>query len=151
MVQAKSPADDHAADLQRVQTLLGDWDARHYDFHHSVAPITLRLQAHKSHHQDALRFSGSGTSDYFAGADGCGQRRSQRQGSGFVVTHSDILVPALQWFTRVGGPFASIWAEAVAFLRVCFLEQIHKNILRLTCLIVFSSSLALMNLIIKGR
>ena len=144
-MQAKSPAD-----LQRVQTSLGDWDARRYDFHHSVAPITLRLQAHRSHQQDALRFSALGTSDYFAGTDGSGQRQYERQGSGFVVTHGDILAPVLQFFTPVGGPFASTRVEAVALL--CLLEQIRANILPLTRLIVFTDSLCLLDILSKwGR
>jgi ribonuclease HI len=144
-MQAKSPAD-----LQRVQTSLGDWDARRYDFHHSVAPITLRLQAHRSHQQDALRFSVLGTSDYFAGTDGSGQRQYERQGSGFVVTHGDILAPVLQFFTPVGGPFASTRVEAVALL--CLLEQIRANILPLTRLIVFTDSLCLLDILSKwGR
>ena len=134
----------------RVQTLLGNWHERHYDFHHNTVPITQHLKAHRNHQQDSLRFSASGASDYFAGTDGSGQRQSERQGSGFVVTKGEILDPILEFSSPVGGPFASTRVEAVALL--CLLEQVSDSLIPLTRLIVFIDSLCLLDILSRwGR
>ena len=134
----------------QVQASLGNWDVRRYDFHHSDAPSTSWLLSHRKHQQDALRFSASSQSVYFAGTDGSCQRQSERQGAGLVVTQGACLDPILQFAAPVGGPIASLRAEAVAL--VCLLEQIRNMLSDIVRLIVFTDSLGLLNILSRwGR
>ena len=130
-----------------IQTLLGRWDYRRYDFHHHATPVIHRLIAYRNHQQDALRFSASGSLDYFGGTDGSGHRQSERQGSGLVVTQGDNLTPVLHYFAPVGGPFASLRVEAVALL--CLLEKARISLNSLTRLTVFIDSLCLLDILLQ--
>jgi len=133
--------------IVNVQTLLGNWDVRRYDFHHNSSTTPQWLKAYRNHQQDCLRFAASRSTDYFAGTDGSSQRQSERQGSGFVVTQGDDTAPVLQFFAPVGGPLSSIRVEAVALL--CLLEKALEQLSTPTRLTVFIDSLCLLDVLLR--
>ena len=100
-------------DACKLQSLLGSWNKRRYDFHHHPEPIPQQLSLYRIGQQDAILYSGEG---FFAGSDGSVQRKQERMGTGYVVTHGTDLAPIQIFCAPVGGPLASIRAEATGLL-----------------------------------
>ena len=84
-----------------------------YAFHWSEGPVPLPLQFYRENQQDALRHHWDGL---VAGTDGSVDVRSERMGAGYVVGTDP--VPLMTLSIRVGGPLATIRAEAAGLLQL---------------------------------
>ena len=134
-------------DPESVQNLLGKWDSRRYDFHHCAGSVQTQLLQYRSCQQDAAFFVGGGL---FCGSDGSVNRRQEKMGAGSVLTNGDDPTPILQLSSPVGGPLASVRAEAVALL--CLLQEILERSMVPSRLTVFIDCLGLLQLLSRwGR
>ena len=130
-----------------VKNLLGEWDSRRYDFHYNTSPVPKQLMQYRSCQQDAVFFAGGGL---FCGSDGSVNRLHEKMGAGSVLTDGDDPTPILQLSAPVGGPLASVRAEAVAL--ICLLQQIREKSMIPSRLTVFIDCLGLLLLLSRwGR
>jgi len=84
-----------------------------FAFHWHEHPIPTRLQLYRQNQQDAERFTWTGL---VAGTDGSVDLREELMGAGGVVGTDP--VPDLKFSVRVGGPLATIRAEAASLLHL---------------------------------
>jgi hypothetical protein len=89
------------------------WERPQYDFHWHDDPVPLTLELHRKHQYDALLFHWVGL---VAGTDGCVDIPSEKMGAGYVV--GDKHIPLRVLAAPVGGPLASIRAEAASLLKL---------------------------------
>ena len=96
-----------------VQSYLEKFDNLRYAFHweHHQAPLLLLV--HRNHQQDAGRLRWEGL---VAGTDGSVDERTECMGAGYAVGDDVILLMILS--SRVGGPLASVRAEAANLLQL---------------------------------
>ena len=89
------------------------WDNLRYVFHwahHQDLPLLL---VHRKHQQDAALMSWEGL---VAGTDGIVDERTECMGVGYAVGGD--VIPLMTLSRRVGGPLASVRAEAASLLHL---------------------------------
>ncbi len=106
-----------------MQHLLDCEGSHRYAFHWSEDP-TPRLLVHRQHQQDALRHSWDGL---IAGSDGSVDERTEAMGAVYVLGADPL--PIISFFARVGGPLASVRAEAAICSWICA----NGTAIKLTC------------------
>ena len=96
-----------------IQQQLGDWSLCRYNFHWDVAgePPPEKLVSYREHQQAALWRSWEGL---VAGTDGSVAWKSEHMGAGYVAGSGPL--PCMQLSAPVGGPLASLRAEAASLL-----------------------------------
>jgi len=147
LLRSSSLRNGPCPDPATVQKLVGKWDSRRYDFHYTAGPEQLQLLQYRSCQQDAVFFARDGL---FCGSDGSVNRHLEKMGAGSVITSGSDPTPILQLHSPVGGPLASVRAEAVALLRL--LQEIQERSMVHSRLTVFIDCLGLLQLISRwGR
>jgi hypothetical protein len=87
---------------------------------------------YRSCQQDAVFFAGG---CLFCGSDGSVNWLQEKMGAGSVIMSGNDPTPILQLSAPVGGPLASVRAEAVAL--ICLLQQIRAKSMVPSSLTVF--------------
>ena len=144
-----SVCDESSTDHMTVENLLGKWDNIRYDFYcnSALALFHPQLSKYRSFQQDALFFTGEGL---FCGSDGSVNQRQEKMGAGSIVTAGGDLNPIFQLSAPVGGPLASIRAEAVALLSL--LQEFRETAMVPSRLTIFIDCLGLLSLLSRwGR
>jgi ribonuclease HI len=100
------------------------------------------LLVHRNHQQDAARLSWEGL---VAGTDGSVDERTECMGAGYVVG-GDVL-PLLTLSSRVGGPLASVRAEAASLLQL--LRDVSTKYGRSVRLLIFIDCQVLLDILRK--
>jgi ribonuclease HI len=135
-------ADSCAANLRQD---LHRWERPQYDFHWHADPVPLALELHRKHQQDALRLTWVGL---VAGTDGSVDLSLEQMGAGYVI--GDAPIPLRAFSAPVGGPLASIRAEAASLLKL--LRDVAVSPGRHTPILIFVDCLCLLNILSKwGR
>jgi ribonuclease HI len=125
-----------------VQQLLGQWEKQRYDFYLPMEHPPSQLLRYRAGQQDALLYTGQGL---FAGSDGSVNYQKERMGTGYVVTQGMDLAPIHRFSAPVGGPLASIRAEAVGLL--CLLKWLRDHRLGSARVTVFIDCLGLLQIL----
>jgi ribonuclease HI len=125
-----------------LQQLLGQWEKQRYDFYLPMEHPPSQLLRHRAGQQDAPLYTGQGL---FAGSDGSVNYKKERMGIGYVVTQGMDLAPIHRFSAPVGGPLASIRAEAVGLL--CLLKWLRDHRLGSARVTVFIDCLGLLQIL----
>jgi ribonuclease HI len=125
-----------------LQQLLGQWEKQRYDFYLPMEHPPSQLLRHRAGQQDALLYTGQGL---FAGSYGSVNYQKERMGTGYVVTQGMDLAPIHRFSAPVGGPLASIRAEAVGLL--CLLKWLRDHRLGSARVTVFIDCLGLLQIL----
>jgi ribonuclease HI len=121
------------------------WDRPQYDFHWHDSPVPLALELHRKHQQDALRHRWTGL---VAGTDGSVDESSETMGAGYAIGDAPLPIRVLS--APVGGPLASVRAEAASLLQL--LRDVAGSHGRHTPVLIFVDCLVLLNILSKwGR
>ena len=96
-----------------IQHKLGTWDSRWSGFSSSVDDPPRPLQCHREKQQDACHYSHDGP---LAATGGSLSLRKERMGTSFVLVEKPGSAVSLQFSAPVGGPLATLRAEAVGLL-----------------------------------
>jgi hypothetical protein len=128
-----------------VHKLLKRGGSQRYGFHQyeRVTPPSLLL--YRQHQKNALWH---GCDRLVAGTDGSVHERAERLGAGKVL--EDDLVPILNFVARVGGPLATIRAEAANLLQS--LRDVLVNVSHHVILLIFVDCPVVLDILLKwGR
>ena len=130
-----------------LQHQLGDWLIRRYDFYSCVGNPTRSLQCYRTRQQDACQYSHSGL---LAATDGSVNLKEDRMGASFVVVEAQKSVALLTLSAPVGGPLATLRAEAVGLLYL--LRRVKEYFKHAVQMLIFVDCLALLLVLQKwGR
>ena len=97
----------------RIQSKLSIGDSQLYDFYSSVDDPRRPLQFYREKQQDVCQYSHDLP---LAATDGSLSLRKERMGTSFVLVEKPGYVVSLQFSAPVGGPLATLRAEAVCLL-----------------------------------
>ncbi len=120
-----------------VQSYMEQWVNLRYAFHWGHGRVPHSLMVHRNHQQDALRLRWEGM---VAGTDGSMDERTECMGAGYVV--GDAEAPLMTLSLRVGGPLASVRAEAASLLQL--LRDVAGQCCRNIRLLIFIDCLVLL-------
>ena len=128
-----------------LRSTIRRWERPQYDFHWHNAPVPLTLELHRKHQQDALRYRWTGL---VAGTDGSVDESSEKMGAGYAIGDAPIPITVLS--APVGGPLASVRAEAASLLKL--FRDVAVSHDRHTPILIFVDCLVLLNILSKwGR
>ena len=130
-----------------LQTQLGNWQVRRYDFYTCVPSPPLSLQILRKRQQDAKQYTHCGP---VAATDGSVNLKKERMGASFILVDKPGSEALLVLSTPVGGPLASLRAEAVGLLLLLRKAKIRFS--GAVPLLIFIDCLALLLILKKwGR
>ena len=132
----------NALSPDEVQSHIEKWDNLRYALHwghHQNSPLLL---VHRNHQQDAARLSWEGL---VAGTDGSVDERTECMGAGYVVGGD--VIPLMTLSLRVGGPLASVRAEAASLLHL--LRDVSIKYGRSARLLIFIDCQVLLDILRK--
>jgi hypothetical protein len=131
--------------LKLCSNFLNCGETQQYAFHWYERVFPPNLILHRQHQQDALRHGWDGL---VAGTDGSVDERAGRMRAGYAL--DDNPVPFLNFFARVGGPFAKTRAEAASLLKL--LQDMRERDDHSVNLLVFVDCLLVLDVLNKwGR
>ena len=130
-----------------LQTQLGNWQVRRYDFYTCVPSPPISLQILRKRQQDAKQYTHCGP---LAATDGSVNLKTERMGASFILVDKPGSEAPLVLSTPVGGPLASLRAEAVGLLHLLRKAKIRFS--GAVPLLIFIDCLALLMILKKwGR
>jgi hypothetical protein len=134
--------------IPTLQTQLGDWEGARYDFYLCEGQPAPALLAYRGGQQDACQYAHEGI---LAATDGSVDLASERMGAGGVAVR--VLGGQAFWELSavVGGPPASLRAEAVSLLSL--LQGVEREVIQQRLkLLVLIDCLVLLDILLKwGR
>ena len=122
-----------------VQSGLGCWQHRRYDFHIPSSHVAQSFLYYQAGQQDARQLTHAGL---LAAADGSADLRANRQGTGFVVKEEVGSAILLELSAPVGGPVASLRAEAIGLFSI--LQNVEEHFNRHVQIMIFTDCLVLL-------
>ena len=127
-----------------MQSSLGCWQNRRYDFHILPHQVTQSFLYYQAGQQDARQLTHAGL---LAAADGSADLRANRQGTGFVVKEGVGSAILLELSAPVGGPVASLRAETVGLFSI--LHNVEEHFHKHVQIMIFTDCLGLLLILSK--